>query len=183
MSLSGPATVDARDGSATYTVSLSGGTLTEDLTVDYATADGTAEAGSDYTAESGTLTFTPDDSADKTISVSLTSDQLIEGDEDFTVSLSSAAGGGGQAPALGTSSVTTTIQEVGITLSVDTTSLSESASATEVTVTATLDEGDTLDSDTEIEIDLGGTAGSDDYTATDLSITIAKRAIPAQAAS
>ena len=57
--LSGPATV-AEGSSAEYTVGLSpaGVTPTADLSVDYATSDGTATAGSDYTASSGTLTFT-----------------------------------------------------------------------------------------------------------------------------
>lgn len=43
---------------ATVTVSLNV-TSTETVTVDYATVDGTAVAGTDYTAISGTLTFTP----------------------------------------------------------------------------------------------------------------------------
>ncbi|MGE0363392.1 MAG: Calx-beta domain-containing protein, partial [Vicinamibacterales bacterium] len=41
---------------ATFTVSLSAAS-TDPVTVDYATANGTATAGSDYTAASGTLTF------------------------------------------------------------------------------------------------------------------------------
>ena len=101
-----------------------------------------------------------------------TADTETEGDETFTVTLSNAAGGGGQAPTLGASSVSTTLQEVGITLSVGTTTLSESASATEITVTATLDEGDKRASDVTVSISLGGTAGSGDYSAPALSITI-----------
>ena len=58
MSIAGPAGEVTEGGAGTYTVSLSGGTLTADLTVSYATADGTAVAGSDYTDTSGTLTFT-----------------------------------------------------------------------------------------------------------------------------
>ena len=112
VSLSGPAAVNEGSETASYTVSLSDGVPTADLTVSYATADSTATAGSDYTAKSGTLTFTSADHADKTFTVSTTSDSLSEGDETFTVSLSSAAGGGGQAPTLGTSSVTTTISNV-----------------------------------------------------------------------
>ena len=43
-------------GSLTFTVTKSG-TATGSLSVSYATANGTAAAGSDYTAASGTLTF------------------------------------------------------------------------------------------------------------------------------
>ena len=173
VSLAGPATVEEGSETADYTVSLSGGTPTADLTVDYATSDGTAEAGSDYTAKSGTLTFTAADHADKTFTVQTTEDTTEEGDETFTVALSNAAGGG-HTPVLGAaSSVTTTIKEVGITLSVDTASLSEGASATDITVTATLDGDTQLGSDMVVSITLGGTAASDDYSASSLSsITI-----------
>ena len=53
--------MDEGEATGNYTVSLSpsGVTPTADLTVSYATADGTATAGSDYTdTKSGTLTFT-----------------------------------------------------------------------------------------------------------------------------
>ena len=67
-------------------------TLTRDseqvATVDYATADVTAEAGKDYTAASGTLTFSPGETT-KMISVSITDDPLVEPYETFTVTLSS----------------------------------------------------------------------------------------------
>ena len=84
--------VDEGDGTAEFTVTLdlaSG----ETVTVDYATADGTALAGSDYTAASGTLTFAAGDTS-KTIDVSVTDDSLGEGDEDFTVTLSNARNAG-----------------------------------------------------------------------------------------
>ena len=43
----------------TITVRRSGGSLGGPVTVDYATSDGTATAGSDYAAVNGTLTFGP----------------------------------------------------------------------------------------------------------------------------
>jgi hypothetical protein len=49
-----------------FTVTRGGG-KTEAVTVDYATADGTAAAGTDYTAVSGTLTFASGDT-EQTIS-------------------------------------------------------------------------------------------------------------------
>ena len=110
--ISGPATV-AEGDSASYTVSLSpsGVTLTADLTVDYATSDGTAIVGSDYTAESETLTFTETSAGEQTVTVDTLQDTLDEAGETFTASLSNARGGGGPAPAVSGAafSVTTTI--------------------------------------------------------------------------
>ena len=173
VSLAGPATVEEGSDTTAYTVSLSGGTPTSDLNVDYATANGTAIALFDYTAQSGTLPFTASDHADKTFTVSSLSDSEREGDETFTVALSNPSGGGGKTPTLGNSSVTTTIEDVTATLSVNTTSLSESASATDITVTATLDGGKRLASDLIVYISLGGTADLNDYSAPVLDITIA----------
>jgi len=49
------------------------------VTVDYATADVTATAGSDYTAASGTLTFVPGGPLTQTISVVVIGDLIDEG--------------------------------------------------------------------------------------------------------
>ena len=57
------------------------------VTVNYATSDGTATAGSDYTAASGTLNIAPGDEQ-KTIPVEITDDTVYEGDETFTFTLS-----------------------------------------------------------------------------------------------
>ena len=114
VSVSGPSSVEEDGGIASYLVSLSPSDVvpTQDLTVNYATADGTAKAGSDYASASGTLTFTPADATVKTITVRTTEDTLDEGaGETFTVSISGPAGGGGPSPTLGVSSVTTTITD------------------------------------------------------------------------
>ena len=62
------------------------------LTVDYATSDGSAQAGVDYTAASGTLTFQAGESS-KTIEVGVLDDAHDEGEETLTLRLSSASGG------------------------------------------------------------------------------------------
>jgi hypothetical protein len=76
--------------SATFTVSLSAASSAA-VTVAYATSDGTARAGSDYSAASGTLTFAPG-VLTRTVSVAVTGDALFEADETFALGLSSPSG-------------------------------------------------------------------------------------------
>jgi large repetitive protein len=73
---------------ATFTVTLAP-TSGNVVTVDYATANGTATAGSDYQAVSGTLTFQPGESQVqvKTLAVPVFGDALFEADETFFVNL------------------------------------------------------------------------------------------------
>ncbi len=79
------------DGSVTVKVMRSGGSDGA-VTVDYATADGTARAGSDYTTDSGTLTFAAGE-VEKTTTVTIQNDSSYEGNETFTVTLSNPTGG------------------------------------------------------------------------------------------
>jgi len=60
--------------------------------VDYATADGTAVAGSDYTGASGTLTWADGVSGNQTISIAISDDGSEELPESFTVTLSNVSG-------------------------------------------------------------------------------------------
>ena len=62
-----------------------------DVTVDYATSDGTATAGSDYTGASGTLTI-PAGQASGTIAVSVSGDTTYEPNETLTLTLSNPVG-------------------------------------------------------------------------------------------
>ena len=73
---------------AIFTVTLSP-TSTQIISVAYTTANGTAFAGSDYTAVSGTLVFNPGDSQQQ-IAVSVTGDTNDEPDQTFFVNLSQA---------------------------------------------------------------------------------------------
>jgi hypothetical protein len=75
--------------SAAFTVTLSGPSL-DTVTVNYATADGTATtADNDYRATTGTLTFSPGQTS-KTITVAVKGDKVKEPDETFFVNLSGA---------------------------------------------------------------------------------------------
>jgi Calx-beta domain len=87
------ASVTEGDGgtrAATFTAALSG-TSTTPVTVDFATADGTASAGVDYTAAAGTITFDPGDTQ-QTVTVDVTGDTLAEVDETFSVELANPQG-------------------------------------------------------------------------------------------
>ena len=66
-------------------------TAAHSVTVDYATSDGTAKAGEDYTATSGTLTFAAGERV-KTVSVPILDDGHDEGHETFRLRLSNVAG-------------------------------------------------------------------------------------------
>ena len=92
-SVTGPATVAEDAGTATFTVTLSAQPAAS-VTVDYATADGTATAGADYTAARGTLTFTTVnwDTA-QTVAVTISNDTVDDDDETFTFTLSNAGTG------------------------------------------------------------------------------------------
>ena len=76
---------------AVVAVSRSGG-LAQDVQVDYATTDGTAQAGVDYTSASGTLTFGAGVTR-QTFSVPLLDDGLAKGDETVLLSLANPTGG------------------------------------------------------------------------------------------
>ena len=92
----GPATLsvaDARahesdDGAIEFTISLDRAAL-RTITVAYATRDGSAKAGEDYTASSGTLTFSIGEDS-KTVQVELLDDAKDEDEETFDLVLSNA---------------------------------------------------------------------------------------------
>jgi peptide/nickel transport system substrate-binding protein len=79
------------DEEATFTVRLSS-EQTGQVTVGYQTADGTAVAGQDYTASSGTLTFAPGQRS-KPVVVDVIDDGTAEPDEHFRLVLSAPSTG------------------------------------------------------------------------------------------
>ena len=83
-------TVSEGAGSAILTVSRTGDT-SGTATVDFATANNTAIAGSDYTANSGTLTFAAGITTQQ-ITVTIIDDSVFESTETLFVNLSNASG-------------------------------------------------------------------------------------------
>ena len=92
--------VNEADGTASITVTLSHA-VDADVTVNYATADGTAVAGSDYSNTNGTLTFNGNvtgggpgtGETSKTIQIPITQDPDAEDPETLSLTLSNALPG------------------------------------------------------------------------------------------
>jgi uncharacterized repeat protein (TIGR02543 family) len=79
-------------GSATITVTRTGGSA-EAVGVSYATSNGSATAGSDYAATSGTLSWASGDMTAKTFQVPILNDTLVEGTETVNLTLSNPTSG------------------------------------------------------------------------------------------
>ena len=82
--------VEGQDATLDFVVTLSRA-ATGTVSVDYATADGSAVAGEDYSAASGTLTFNAGETT-KTVSVAVLDDVVNDGEETLTLTLSNPAG-------------------------------------------------------------------------------------------
>ena len=154
-------------------------------TVNFATSDGSATAGSDYTASSGTLMFAGMAGEVQMVTVPILGDLVVEPDEDFGVTLSnlvaSAAGdyGIGRATAMGTIR-----NNDGATLSIAGVTVTEGNSGTVtadfvVTSTAAVSGGFTVDLQA---VDGTAVAGSD-FTATNGTLTFAGTAGETQTVS
>ena len=82
---------EGTDGTIDFEVTLNARDDCETVTVDWATADGTATAGEDYTAANGTLTFGPGETS-KMVGVVILDDTVEDSGETFTLQLSNASG-------------------------------------------------------------------------------------------
>ena len=79
-------------GTASITVTRTGGSSGA-VGVSYATSNGSATAGSDYTASSGTLGWANGDAANKSFAITLLDDTAVETAETVNLSLSNPIGG------------------------------------------------------------------------------------------
>ena len=100
----------------TVTLSVASGQV---VTVGFATANGTATAGSDYVATAGTLTF-PAGTTTQTVSVPVSGDTTVEPNEDFFVNLqnpvnATIADGQGHGIILNDDGITIVINDVTVT--------------------------------------------------------------------
>ncbi|HEX8633183.1 MAG TPA: Calx-beta domain-containing protein [Pyrinomonadaceae bacterium] len=157
-----PANVDEGDAGtseAAVQVVLSAAS-TQPVTVNYATTNGTATAGSDYVAASGSLTFNPGELS-QTVKVPVNGDTLDEIDETFGLTLSGATNA-----SIGTAQSVVTIRDNdGPTISLDDISVLEGDFGfREATFTVTLSAASPQFVSVGYETGLSGSATSgDDY--------------------
>jgi chitinase len=172
MTVSGASVTEGSSGSSTldFTVKLSKA-ATEAVTVSYATANGTATAGSDYTAKTGTLTFAPGETS-KTVSVAVAGDTTVESNETLTLNLSGLSGGA----TLGTTTATGTIvnDDSLPTLSVSSASVTEGNGGTAtMNFVVTLSQAQTGAVTVAYATENGTATAGSDYTAKSGSLTFA----------
>ncbi len=137
------------------------------VTVDYATANGSAMAGNDYTAASGTLSFAPGETT-KSINVWVTGDAAVEADETFRVDLSNATDA-----TIADGQGTGTIRNDDASLSINDVTLGEgSAGTTAFTFTVTRS-GATHTTVSVGYSTAGGTADASDYDSASGTLTFA----------
>ncbi len=153
---------------ATFTVTLSGAS-SQTVTVGYATANGTATAGSDYTTTSGTLTFTPG-TLTQDVLVPVAGDTVYEPDETFTVTLS-APSGATIAQATGTGTILN--DEAAPTLSIGNVSVAEGHSGTaNATLTVTLSNASSQTVTVAYATANGTATAPSDYTTSSGTLTL-----------
>ncbi|GAA4270710.1 right-handed parallel beta-helix repeat-containing protein [Aquimarina gracilis] len=83
-------TVNEDAGTMTFTVTHSGQDASSDFTVSYTTVNGTATSGTDYTSQSGILTFSGTSGDTRTITIPILDDIISEPTESFFVNLPSS---------------------------------------------------------------------------------------------
>ena len=156
---------DAGTTNASFTVTLSESSP-QTVTVNYATANGTATAGSDYVSTSGQVSFSPGQTS-RPVNVTVNGDLLAEADETFFVNLSNAS----QANIIDGQGVGTINNDDPIpTLSINDVSASEAAGTMTFTVTLSGQSGQDVDVDYSTAI---GTAVSpDDFASASNTLTI-----------
>jgi thermitase len=118
ISVRGSSVVEGNSGATplAFTISLSAASAST-VTVNYATANGSATAGSDYTASSGTLTFLPGETS-KTVVVDVIGDTTAEANETFSLTLSGASSGGTITAASATGGITNDDQQAVVSLAI-----------------------------------------------------------------
>ena len=148
------------DAALSFAVTLAPA-ATGTVTVAYATSDGTATAGEDYTDTSDALEFAAGETS-KTVSVPITDDSTEEADETLTLTLSSPA-----KATLGNATASGTIRDNDGTEAVVPTITAEGGSATEgetVAFTVTLSEETSAEVSVDYETATKGAASGVDFT-------------------
>lgn len=157
---------DESAGETVVTVTRSGSAGA--VSVDVATSDGTATAGSDYAAVATTVSFADGESAPRTVSIPIVPDMDVEDDETFDVTLSNAVGA--TLGPLDTATVTITDDDMAAEPSAGTLQLSAGSYATNetagsLTIVVTREGGDAGAVSVDIASSDGTATAGSDYTA------------------
>src|SRR5204863_6535074 len=137
------------------------------VTVNYATADGTAAAPADYTATSGTVTYNPGET-NKTVNVQVQGDSLYELNENFTVNLSNPTNAT-ITTATGTGTILDDDPPPSVTLSLSGSPMAEAGGVATVTASLSAVSGQPV----TVNLAFSGTATlTADYTRSGTSIVI-----------
>lgn len=170
--------------SPTYSVNEGAGTVTVMVTrtggsdgavsVNFATADGTATsgAGNDYIAQTGTVTFAAGDTTPKNIMISIIDDSVFEGNEDFSVNLSNPMGGATLGSPASTT-VTIVDNDTAPTVQFSSATYSVNENAGPATLTVTLSGASALPASVNYSTADGTATSPADYNAASGTVTFA----------
>ena len=151
--------------SITITVNRIGGS-TGSASVNYATANGSATAGSDYTATSGTVNWPDGDTSNRTFNVTVLDDASVEGSQTFTVSLSGPVGATLGSPVSATVTINDNDNPPAGTMQLAASSYSLAENGGSVTITATRTGGSFGALSANYATNNGSAVSGSDYTAT-----------------
>jgi hypothetical protein len=144
------------------------------VTVDFATANATATAPSDYTANTGTITFAPGETA-KTVTVQVNGDTAVESDETFNVNLANATGNATIADTTGVGTIVNDDQPATASrISIGDARIAEgNAGQTAFRFTAALDQAQSAPVTVDFATANGTATAPSDYAATTGTLTFA----------
>ena len=128
------------------------------VTVDYATSDGSAAAGSDYAAANGTLAFAAGEAA-QTVLVSVLDDAVVEDEKTFVLTLTGASGNARLADATATG----TIKDDDAATFRLAVAPAEIAEGGEARVRLTIEDGVTFAADRSVGLEVSGAVSASDY--------------------
>ena len=154
---------------ATFTVTLSSA-ASQALTLSYSTANGTATAGSDYQAASGTVTFAAGQGS-KTINVLVNGDRVGEPNETFFLNVGIASGSAVLGDAQGQGTIVDDEPRVGIT---SVTKFEGNSGTTQFVFTASLSAASTASVTVDFATANGSAVAPSDYAAQSGTLTFAQ---------
>ena len=162
--------VEEGAGSASYTVRRTGG-ATGDVSVDFATEDGQAQAGSDFVEMNGRLTWSDGDTSDQTITVPLLADSTSEATENFLLNLSAPTGGAQLAASTATTGIRDVVATAGTLALLDGTATVGEAGGPTLQLTVSRTDGASGAVSVDVATASGTAASGSDFTATSGTLT------------